>query len=181
MGSGVRVNRPNCFAFRPAILFLASLCCGALLFFGAVGARTVLERAGSRYLGGAVNRALLDALDVTTFIVIAALSLLLFLDHHFGDGVPLPIGWLARLLVVAFAGALASFFVITPEMVSIRDQMPVAIDLMEKGHPLRQAWGRLHGLSSLALLVRILALIGVFVLASGRQQSGSDHQTEAAP
>jgi len=151
---------------RELFLFVTALWCGALLFFAAAGARIVLNTAGSRHVGGLVNRALLDALDLASFGAIAFLALLLWLARG-GEG-PVPTGWAVRLLVIGAAGAFASLLVITPEMVALRDRMPVAIDLLEKSHPLRQAWGRLHGMSTLALLLRILASAGLFFLAVPR-------------
>jgi len=38
-----------------------------------------------------------------------------------------------------------------------------AIDLVAKTDSLRQEWGRLHGLSSLTLVVRLLAAVGAFI------------------
>ena len=151
---------------REIFLFVSALWCGALLFFAAAGARIVLNTAGSRHVGGLVNRALLDALDIASLGAVALLALLLWLAR--GEEAPVPAGWAVRLLLVGAAGAFASLLVITPEMVAIRDRMPVAIDLLERTHPLRQAWGRLHGMSTLALLLRILASAGLFFLAVPR-------------
>ncbi len=153
---------------RTLLLFSSALWCGALLFFAIAGARIVLETAGSRHLGGLVNRALLDALDVGSFGMVALLFVLVLVAKKSGEDSPLPTGLIVRLLVVALAGAFASLLVITPEMVSLRDRMPVAIDLVEKSDPLRKAWGRLHGYSSLALAVRILSAGGIFFLAARR-------------
>jgi len=69
-----------------------------------------------------------------------------------------------RLLAIAAVAAIASLYVITPEMMALRDRMG-SIDLAAKSDPLRQEWGRLHGLSSLTLVVRLLAAIGAFVAA----------------
>jgi hypothetical protein len=40
--------------------------------------------------------------------------------------------------------------------------MGTIIDLVPKSDPLRHEWGRLHGLSSTALLVRILSALALF-------------------
>ena len=45
---------------------------------------------------------------------------------------------------------------------ALRDRMG-AVDLVAKTDPLRQEWGRLHGLSFLTLVVRLFAAIGSFV------------------
>ena len=156
---------------RTLLLFGSALWCGALLFFAVAGARIVLETAGSRHLGGVVNRALLDALDVASFGMVALLLALALVARTSAEPTPLPTGLIVRLLVVALAGAFASLLVITPEMVALRDRMPVAIDLVDKADPLRKAWGRLHGYSSLALLVRILSAGAIFFLAARRPRA----------
>jgi hypothetical protein len=69
--------------------------------------------------------------------------------------------------------AIASLFVITPEMMALRDRMG-AIDLVAKTDPLRREWGRLHGLSSLTLVVRLGAAIGAFVAAFSQLPKGED-------
>ena len=163
---------------RTFLLFLSAAWCGALLFFAAAGARIVLSTAGSRHLGGLVNRALLDALDIASFGVAALLLVLLLAGRSGAGDAPLPTGVIVRLLVVAAAGAFASLLVVTPEMVALRDRMPMAIDLVDKADPLRMAWGRLHGYSSLALGVRILAFGAIFFLAARR---GSGRKAEAVP
>jgi len=155
---------------RTLLLFSSALWCGALLFFAVAGARIVLETAGSRHLGGLVNRALLDALDVGSFGMVALLLVLVLVAKKSVEDSPFPTGLIVRLLVVALAGAFASLLVITPEMVSVRDRMPVAIDLVDKSDPLRKAWGRLHGYSSLALAVRILSAGTIFFLAARRSR-----------
>jgi hypothetical protein len=155
---------------RTLLLFGSALWCGALVFFAVAGARIVLKTVGSRHLGGLVNRALLDALDVGSFGMVALLLFLVLVAKNRVEEAPLPTGLIVRLLVVALAGTFASFLVITPEMVSLRDQMPVAIDLVDKSDPLRKAWGRLHGYSSLALVVRILSASGIFFLTARRSR-----------
>ena len=156
---------------RTLLLFFSALWCGALFFFAAAGARIVLDTAGSRHVGGLVNRALLDALDVGSFGMVALLLVLVVVARNTGDDPPVPAGLIVRLLVVALAGAFASLLVITPEMVALRDRMPVAIDLVDKSDPLRKAWGRLHGYSSFALAVRVLASAGIFFLAARRPRA----------
>ena len=159
---------------RAAALFLAAAWFGAMCFFAFGGARIVLDTSTSRHAAGAVNRALLDRLDVVS--VVAAL-LLLAAAIALGRGAITAAarGWAVRLALVAAAAALASALVITPRMWDLRARMPMTIDLVPKDDPVRVAWGRLHGVSTLALLVRIAAAAGLFAaLASvpqARQQS----------
>jgi len=155
-----------------AWLFVAALWCGMLAFFWAFGARTVLLTAPSRHAAGAVNRALLDGLDAVSLGAVLLLASGLVIWNRASAWSPRARGLALRLLAVAAVAAIASLYVITPEMMALRDRMG-AIDLVLKTNPVRQEWGRLHGLSSLTLLVRLLAGIGVFA-AGFSQVSGKD-------
>ena len=142
-------------------LFVAALWCGMLAFFGLFGARTVLRTAPSRHAAGAVNRALLDGLDAVSLGAAVLLVVGLVFWSRAEPWSPRARGLALRLLAVAAVAAIASLYVITPEMMALRERMG-DIDLVLKTDPLRQQWGRLHGLSSLTLLVRLAAGIGAF-------------------
>lgn len=145
-------------------LFAVALWGGAMCFFAAAGARIVLETSTTRHAGGTVNRALLDALDLATFGACGFLFVLfLFLDREAG-WTRRSRGLTLRLLGISVIAALASSYVITPEMVALRDRMGTIIDLVPKADPLRHQWGRLHAVSSVALLVRILSSAALFGL-----------------
>ena len=152
-----------------AWLFVTALWCGMLAFFGGFGARTVLLTAPSRHAAGAVNRALLDGLDAASLGAIALLVFGLVFWSRENAWSRRARGLALRLLAIAAVAAIASLYVITPETMALRDRMG-SIDLVEKTNPLRQEWGRLHGLSSLTLLVRLAAGVGVF--AAGFSQLG---------
>ena len=152
-----------------AWLFAAALWCGMLAFFGVFGARTVLLTAPTRHAAGAVNRALLDGLDAASIGAVILLGFGLAFWNRAKAWTPRARGLALRLLAVAAVAAIASLFVITPEMMTLRDRMG-AIDLVLKTNPVRQEWGRLHGLSSLTLLVRLAA--GICVFAAGFSQLG---------
>jgi regulator of protease activity HflC (stomatin/prohibitin superfamily) len=111
-----------------------------------------------------VNRALLDGLDAASLGAVLLLVAGLVLWNRAIAWSPRARGVALRLLAVAAVAAFASLYVITPEMMALRERMG-AIDLVEKTNPLRQEWGRLHGLSSLTLLVRLAAGIGAFAAA----------------
>jgi len=143
-------------------LFVAALWCGMLAFFGAFGARTVLLTAPSRDAAGAVNRALLDGLDAVSLGAAVLLLAGAVVWNRMRPWSTRARGLGLRLLAVAAVAAIASRYVITPEMLALRDRMG-AIDLVAKTDPLRQEWGRLHGLSSLTLVVRLLAAVGAFI------------------
>ena len=166
-----------------AWLFVAALWCGMLAFFGAFGARTVLSTAPSRDAAGAVNRALLDGLDAVSLGAVALLLAGAVVWNRVRPWSPRARGLGLRLLAVAAVAAIASRYVITPEMMALRDRMG-PIDLVAKTDPLRQEWGRLHGLSALTLVVRLLAAIGSFAAAFsqlGPQTASRSHRGEAGP
>src|SRR5262245_52978789 len=103
-------------ALRSLYLLLSAAWCGAMLFFAAAGARIVLETSPSRHAAGAVNRVLLDALDVTSYAAAAVLlALYLFWDRK-APWRKTPRAFTIRLLVLAAAAAFASHVLITPEM-----------------------------------------------------------------
>ena len=145
-------------------LFLAGVWCGGQTFFAAFGARIVLETAPTRQAAGTVNRALLDGLDVGSYVLAGVLLVLLVLLDRRAPWTKLTRGLSLRLLGLAAVLAFVSHTLITPEMMALRDRMGAAIDTIPRTDPLRRDWGRLHGLSSLALGVRILAVAGVFGL-----------------
>ncbi len=134
-------------------------------FFAAFGARLVLQTAPSRAAGGTINRALLDALDVFSYGAVLALFALLLLSSRKEAWPKVRKAMAVRLLLVAAVATFVSHVLVTPQMVELRDRMPVAIDLVPKDDPLRQSWGRLHGFSSIALLLRIVCAAGLFMTA----------------
>lgn len=148
-------------ALAGGFLLVAGVWCGMLAFFGAFGARIVLETAPSRHAAGAVNKALLDVLDAASLGAALLLGLGLVLWNRARPWSARARGYAVRFLAVAAVAAAASFFVVTPEMMERRARMG-PIDLVSKEDPVRREWGRLHGVSSLTLLVRLAAAAGVF-------------------
>ena len=148
-------------ALAAGFLFAAALWCGMLAFFGAFGARVVLETSPSRHAAGAVNKVLLDVLDAVSLGVSILLALGLVFWNRARPWTARARGYALRFLAVAAVAAVASLFVVTPEMMERRSRMG-PIDLVAKDDPARVAWGRLHGVSSLTLLVRLVASAGLF-------------------
>ena len=144
-------------------LFLAGFWAGALTFF-AFGAGIVLKAAPTRSDGGVVNRALLDVLDVASLAIAAALLLLLVLLSRMGAWGGTSRALALRLLALGAVAAFVSLYLITPEMVALRSKAGPLFDSLPAADPLRRAWGRLHALSSLSLLLRILAAVAAFAL-----------------
>jgi hypothetical protein len=144
-------------------LFLAALWCGILAAF-AGGAGIVLKTAPSRSAAGTVNRALLDAVDESSYVAIGLLFVLFFVVERGGGFSKLSRGLTIRLLVVAAAATIVSHLLITPEIAALKDRAGVALDALAKDDPLRRDFGRLHGLSVLALLLRIGCAAGIFAM-----------------
>ena len=156
-------------ALAGGFLFTAALWCGMLAFFGAFGARVVLETSPSRHAAGAVNKVLLDVLDAASLGVVLLLGLALW--NRARPWTARARGYAVRFLAVAAVAAAASLFVVTPEMMERRERMG-PIDLVSKEDPVRKAWGRLHGVSSLTLLVRLAASAGVFAAGFSQLPKG---------
>jgi hypothetical protein len=152
-------------ALRTVLLLLLGAFTGALVFFAGT-AGIVLHESPSRHAGGSVNRALLDALDLSSYGVLALAFLLVLLLDRVEPLSKLQKGLALRLLAVAAAAAFASHEVITPQMMSLRERMPGLIDLVPAGDPTRREWGRLHAFSSTVLLVRIVAAAALYVVLS---------------
>jgi hypothetical protein len=158
-------------ALAGGFLFTAALWCGMLAFFGAFGARVVLETSPSRHAAGAVNKVLLDVLDVASLGAVLLLGLGLVLWNRARPWTARARGYALRFLAIAAVAAAASLFVVTPEMMERRERMG-PIDLVSRDDAARVAWGRLHGVSALTLLVRIAASAGVFAAAFSQLPKG---------
>jgi hypothetical protein len=144
-------------------LFLAGLWTGALVFFAA-GAGIVLRAAPTRADGGVVNRALLDALDVGSLAVAGLLLAGTAVLNRRHPWSPTSRALSLRLLALAAVAAFVSLYLITPELVSLREKAGPLFETLPSADPLRRAWGRLHALSLLTLLVRLVSGAAVFVL-----------------
>lgn len=167
---GRRVTRRGR-ALAGGFLFVAALWCGMLAFFGAFGARVVLETSPSRHAAGAVNRVLLDVLDASSLGAVLLLGIGLAAWNRARPWSARARGYAVRLLAIGAVAAAASLFVVTPEMMERRALMG-PIDLVSKDDAARVAWGRLHGVSAVTLLVRLVASAGVFAAGFSQLPKG---------
>lgn len=158
-------------ALAGGFLFVTGVWFGLLAFFGAFGARVVLEVSPSRHAAGAVNGVLLDVLDAVSVGAALLLGLLLVLWNRARPWTARARGYAVRFLAVAAVAAATSLFVVTPEMMERRAKMG-PIDLVPKEDAVRKEWGRLHGVSALTLLVRLAASAGVFAAAFSQLPKG---------
>jgi len=165
---------------RAAIhLLLSGLWAGGLAFFaGAAG--VVLRTAPSRADGGVINRALLDLLDVASLAAAGTLVVLLVSWNRVRPWGKTARGLSLRLLAVAAVAAFVSLYLITPEMVALRAKAGPLFDSLPAADPLRRAWSRLHGLSSLTLVLRFLAAVAVFALGF-REATAEETVKKPAP
>jgi len=161
-------------------LFLAGLWAGALSFF-AFGAGIVLRTAPTRADGGVVNRALLDALDVASLALAGTLLVLLLLLARGGGWGGTSRALALRLLALGAVAAFVSLYLITPEMVALRSKAGPLFDSLPATDPLRRAWGRLHALSSLTLVVRIFAAAAAFALGLRARRSADVAEKPVMP
>ncbi len=158
-------------ALAGTFLFVAALWCGMLAFFGAFGARIVLETSPSRGAGGAVNGALLDVLDAASLGAAVLLGIGLLAWNRARPWTGRARGYAVRLIAIGAVAAAASLFVVTPEMIERRARMG-PIELVPKTDPVRIAWGRLHGVSAVTLLVRLAAAAGIFAAGFSQLPKG---------
>jgi len=165
-------------ALKSLYLFVAAVWCGLLVAF-AGGAGLVLHASPSRTAGGVVNRALLDALDEASYVTVGLLFVLFLLVDRESRFPKLARAFTVRLLLVAAAATIVSHLLVTPEMAALRDSAGPAFETLAKTDTLRRDWGRLHGLSVLALLLRIGAAAGLFFLgfSATRQVPGFRSQS----
>jgi hypothetical protein len=167
-------------ALRTVLLLFLGAFTGALAFFAGT-AGIVLTESPSRHAGGAVNRALLDVLDLSSYVVAALAFLLVLLLDRVEPLAKVQKGIALRLLAVVAAAAFASHEVITPQMMALGDRLPGLIDLLPQTDPGRKEWGRLHAFSSVVLLVRILASTALFVLVSRKPRRTIAVAVDASP
>lgn len=144
-------------------LFVAGLWTGALAFF-ACGAGIVLRAAPTLSVGGVVNRALLDALDVGSLAVSGLLLALAVVLNRRRPWSGTSRALSLRLIALGAVAAFVSLYLITPELVALREKAGPLFETLPAADPLRRAWGRLHALSLLTLLVRLVSGVAVFAL-----------------
>lgn len=172
------VPRKRVAALHPLPLFLLAAWLGAALLAAAVVAPAAFAVLPTRALAGALVGRVLPPLfvsgAVTGLLVVAATRIAgrrARAARHAGVAI-------AALTLVA--GCLVAQLVVTPRIERIRDAAGVPIDALAPTDARRVAFGRLHGLSVLALGVSMLA--GAAALAFGarglRPVSAGDERDE---
>ncbi len=145
---------------------LLGLWLGALVCFAAVVAPALFAALSPAEAGAVVRRVIprLDQLGVAAGATLIALSLV-----H--DGRPKGRG-LVRVLLFAGMATLAatSLLWVTPAMEELRQQAGDKLSELAGEHPIRQKFGRLHGISTaLMLLEVVLGLVALAFPLSRRQ------------
>lgn len=144
---------------------------GAGVFFAVVVARAAFDVLPTRTLAGMLVGRTLPALLVAGVVICSITALLTLLQK----GESWNAGRIVSLAASLGAAALCAVgqFVIGPRIERLRAQLGTSLESVPVGDPVRSAFGRLHGLSVLALglamLLAIIALVAAFrYLTSGR-------------
>jgi hypothetical protein len=132
---------------------------GALLFFGAAVTPVLFQTLGS---GGAgqIVRQLIPLLDGFALAAVPTLLVLGFLYEGWPRG-------LARVRVACLLAMMLlagiSLFATSPRMSQLREQAGDKMSELPKEHPLRQEFGKLHGISTTLMLAELI--LGLSALA----------------
>jgi len=142
----------------PALVSIALLAAwlGAAFIVAAVVAPAAFDVLPTRTLAGALVGRVLPVL-FGSGVVVGLIVLWL------GWGLPLPQVRTASAFVLVAACVVAQF-VIAPRIVRVREAIAGPMDALDPSSPLRQAFGRLHGLSVACLGVGGLAALVTLVL-----------------
>lgn len=150
-------------------LLLTSLWVGGLVALGAVAAPEVFamleghDPTGGRTLAGVVFGAVLHRAQFWLWIV-GGLQFLLIVGRAVIG--PRPRGFKWQLGILALMLALTGYTdrVIAPRIATLRDATPVAMATLPASDPVRQAFGRLHGLSNGLLALALTGAIAMLWL-----------------
>lgn len=139
-----------------SIVLLAAWLGAALLVAGVV-APAAFAVLPSRTLAGALVGRVLPVIFWSGMAIGLAATVLLR---------PLPARtWLGGSLIAFIAACAAAQFGIAPRIERVRAAIGGAVDLLDPADPRRQAFGRLHGLSVLAMgIAGLMALIALVIL-----------------
>jgi hypothetical protein len=149
---------------------------GAILCFAGMVAPALFRVLGRDQAGAVVREVLprFDAFALGTGVILMALSLL----AEGGRGRSL-----VRVALLAAMTALvaASLFGITPRMEAIRREAGGAIAALEPTHPLRRAFGRMHGVSTLLMLGQLLLGAAALGIPIREKPAAASASPAAAP
>jgi uncharacterized membrane protein len=151
---------------RVASLVVLSLWIGGLAVLGLVAAPVIFatleahDPAGGRALAGLVFGAIFGRFQDWTWVLGAALIMLLGARALLGPR-PRRLGW--RLWTIAGMLALSLFtaFVLAPRIDGIRRETSGSVSTLPDTDPRKQEFGRLHGLSSVIMLVTLAGGVGL--------------------
>lgn len=142
--------------FLPLVLWL-----GMLVAFAAFFAPSLFRHLPGPDQAGLVVRSVLPKLEVVG-IAVSVLALGVALSRAPLKGV----SNFVRLgaLSVALSCSALSAFVVTAKMERLREEAGGSVSSLDKSHPIRQQFGRLHGVSSGLMLLAFLAGLTAFAL-----------------
>jgi uncharacterized membrane protein len=154
---------------RVASLVVLSLWIGGLAVLGFVAAPTIFsaletqDPAGGRALAGLVFGAVFARFQTWAWVLGGLLILLLGARALLGPR-PRRLGWRLWTIAGMLALSLYTAFGLAPRIDQIRRETSGSISSRPDTDPLKQEFGRLHGLSNVFMLVTLLGGIGLLAI-----------------
>ncbi len=140
---------------------------GAIIFLAYGLAPVAFSVAPTRELAGAIVGQSLTRLYVLSYICAAVFLLGLVIEQQAGGTTPAKSAWIIVLVIVMALLIVANHQFVGAKLQSLRVEMKAAfgsIDATPKDNPLRQSFGRLHGVSTLLMMGDMLLGLAAFYL-----------------
>jgi hypothetical protein len=164
-----------------ALLSLAAWL-GAGSFAAFVVAPAAFAVLPSRSLAGDLNGRVFETLGIELSVASALFLVAVVLIRRQEE---IPVAkrlLLTRLPFLSLAAAVVGRWIVAPRMQQLREAMPFTIDQLPPNSPLREQFGKLHGMSSALLVVSLAAgLACLFLLASEIARRSSEEEPELVP
>lgn len=141
---------------------------GALLCFGAVVAPTLFRVLGSPAAAGGIVREIIPVLDVAGVLIAITVLVIEFVLGGWPRG-RARIRWIALVFALALGGISIGYVV--PRMSALRHQAENRISELPSADPLRREFGMLHGVSTMLMLMQLLAAATALAVPLDRRES----------
>jgi hypothetical protein len=147
---------------RAASLLILAIWVGGLAVLGLLAAPTIFatleshDPAGGRALAGLVFGDVFARFDYLALALGAALIVLLFMRSLLGPR-PRRMSWRVWIIAAMLGLTAATVFVISPRIDRIRRETTGTIAALPDSDPRKAEFGRLHGLSSVLMIVTLVA------------------------
>lgn len=156
---------------RAASLLILSIWVGGLAVLGLLAAPTIFstleshDPAGGRALAGLVFGDVFARFEYLALALGAALIVLLFARSLLGPR-PRRLSWRAWTIAAMLGMSAATVFAISPRIDRIRQETTGTIAALPDSDPRKAEFGRLHGLSSVLMIVTLVAGAGLIWIES---------------